>query len=360
MMQALRAAPAPAGSQKPAFFFFGRFFTGWLLFLTLAGQAQNRIGRDVDTAYVQIFRGKLTARTFLSQKYTSFVLSTPLKQSPSLRFRPNSALDLGIGATFGALTLNLSYGLSFLNQNNGKGKTRDIDLQTHVYMRKWVVDGFGQFYSGYFLAPRGKASSDPDRYYQRPDLGVRMVGGSLWRVLNFRRFSFRAALVQNERQKQSAGSWLMGFQLYYGVMQGDSALVPGVFQAAFPDDEVRRMRFIKVGPCAGYAYTYVFRERWFATGSLTANLNATFSKETFEAGKLTAGNVRPDFLFRAVAGYNSNQWCVTLGWVNGSVAVRSPVYRYTIHTGNYRFTVARRFKANSRMRKMVPETIKIL
>ncbi|RRB03711.1 DUF4421 domain-containing protein [Larkinella rosea] len=343
--------------RKPAVFYC--FFCGFLLLTGLNGLAQTRRGREVDSAYVKTFPGKLTGRTYLSQKYTSFVLSTPPRSSPSLRFRPNSSLDLGVGATFKAFTLNLAYGLSFLNNTNGKGKTSDIDLQTHVYMRKWVLDGFAQFYNGYYLTPRGNGLADPTQYYHRPDVGVYLVGGSIRRVFNFRRFSFRAALVQNEWQKKSAGTWLAGFQLHYGILRGDSALVPGLRQADFPVEEVRRMRFLKLGPGAGYAYTVVYREHFFATGSLTANLSATFSKETFESGKLTYGNVRPDLLFRAVAGYNSDKWCLTLSWINGSLSVQSPIYRYVIHSGNYRLTLARRFQTSRRLQKLVPETIKI-
>ncbi|GAB3246750.1 hypothetical protein GCM10027347_01850 [Larkinella harenae] len=332
-------------------------------FLLLSGSkglAQSRMNRVVDTTYIRLFPGKLTGRTYLSQKYTSFNLSTPTRPAPPLRFRPNSPLDFGVGATVNALTLNIAYGLSFLDKHNGKGKTRDLDLQTHIYMRKWVLDGFGQFYSGYYLSPRGNAAPSPDLYYLRPDLRVRLLGGSIRRVFNFRRFSFRSSFVQNEWQKKSAGTWLIGFQFYYGIVRGDSALVPRQLQADFPTEEVRRMRLLKLGPGVGYAYTYVYRSHFFATASLTTNLNATFSKEQFRTGYLTYGNVRPDLLFRVVAGYNSNRWCVTLGWVNGSVSVMSPIYQYTIHTGNYRFTVARRFIADPRLRKIVPETIKIL
>lgn len=343
--------------RKPALFWV-RFLAGFLLLIGPAARAQPRQDREVDSLYVKTFPGKLTGRTFLSQKYTSFVLSGPPRSSPSLRFRPNSSLDLGVGATFKAFTLNLAYGLSFLN-NNTKGKTRAIDLQTHVYMRKWVLDGFGQFYTGYYLSPRGTGLTDPTQYYHRPDVGVYLVGGSIRRVFNFRRFSFRAALVQNEWQKKSSGTWLAGFQFYYGIIRGDSALVPGLLQTDFPLEAVRRMRFLKLGPGAGYAYTFVYREHFFATGSLTANLSATFSKETFGTGKLTYGNVRPDLLFRAVAGYNSDRWCLTLSWINGSQSVLSPIYRYTIHTGNYRLTVARRFQTSRRLQKLIPETIKI-
>ncbi|MGA0560498.1 DUF4421 domain-containing protein [Larkinella sp. VNQ87] len=361
MKQLLRTGCGLVGSRKPVFWV-------WPLIITLGiglcagskskAQVRTRIRPEVDTTYIRMFPGKLTGRTFLSQKYTSFFLTTPAANSPFLRYRPNAALDFGIGGTLNALTLNLASGLSFLN-NPAKGKTRDIDLQSHVYMRKWVLDGFGQFYTGYYLAPRGNGLDDPGRFYLRPDLRVNLVGGGIRRVFNFRRFSFRSAWVQNEWQKRSAGTWLAGFQLYYGVVRGDSVFVPGLLRADFPVEAVQRLRLLKFGPGLGYAYTYVYRQHWFATGSLTTNLNITFSKENFETGYLPHSNVRPDLMFRVVAGYNSNQWCVTLGWVNGAVSVMSPIYQYTIHTGNYRFTVARRFRVSPRIQKAVPEQIKI-
>lgn len=361
MKQSLTVGPALGDACKPVISFCRRLLgIGFYLGAALAGQAQDRFRPDVDSAYVQTFPGKLTGRTYLSQKYASFNLAAPATAASPLRFLPNAPINLGIGATFNALTVNMAYGLSFLNKNNGKGETADIDLQAHVYTRKWVLDGVAQFYHGYFLTPRGHASPLSDQYYLRPDLRLNLVGGAIRRVFNFRRFSFRAAFVQNEWQKQSAGTLLVGFQLYYGTVQGDSILVPGQLRPNFPEDAVHRMRLFKLGPDVGYTYTFVYRQHWFATASLTGILNATFSKEQFENSEQTHAKVRPDLLFRVVGGYNSDLWCVTLGWINGSVFVRSPLYQYTIHTGNYRFTVARRFKAHSRLRKMVPETIKIL
>ncbi|MFD1142786.1 DUF4421 domain-containing protein [Larkinella insperata] len=361
MKQGTTVGHALADLRHPAFSFW-RLSLGTILLLLLASAApaQDRFRPDIDSAYVRTFPGKLTGRAYISQKYTSFNLSTPTTDAPVLRFLPNAPLNLGIGATFNALTVNMAYGLSFLNKNNGKGETKNIDLQTHVYTRKWVLDGVAQFYNGYFLTPRGNAAASPELYYHRPDLRVNLVGVGIRRVFNFRRFSFRASFVQNEWQKRSAGTWLAGFQVYYGIVRGDSALVPERVRPTFPDEAVRRMRFLKLGPSAGYAYTFVYRQHWFATAALMGNLNATFSKELFENRDQIRSNVRPDLHFQVVGGYNSNRWCVTLGWINGSVMVRNPLYQYTLHTGNYRFTVARRFIAHSRLKKLVPETIKVL
>ncbi len=319
--------------------------------LPAVGQRQRRAPSPVDTAYVRTFPRHVVGRLFLAQKYTNADLLAP-SESPRLKYRPNTKLNLGVGATYGPLTVNLGYGFGFLNNDTEKGRTRSLDLQSHLYTRKWVIDLFGQFYNGYYLAPQGTATPDPDAYYQRPDARLRLFGLSGYRIFNPRRFSYRAALTQIEWQRKSAGSWLAGLELYTGTFRGDSSLVPGALAAEYPQPYVREIRFVKFGPGGGYAYTQVIKKRFFVTGSLTLNLNLTFSDETSEAGSVDAFSLRPNLLLRAVAGYNSNRWIASVAWVENSVTVgsREFQYGYLLRTGTYRLTLARRFVAGKRLR----------
>jgi hypothetical protein len=52
--------------------------------------------------------------------------------------------------------------------------------------------------------------------------------------LNPQRFSFNAAMTQNEWQKKSAGSFMIGGLVYYGQIKGDSSLVPKQVENSFP------------------------------------------------------------------------------------------------------------------------------
>ena len=307
----------------------------------------------VDTAYVGTYPRHVTGRVFLSQKYTGVDLLTATG-APRLRYRPNTSLDLGVSATYGVPTLSLAYGFAFLNGDQEKGRTRYLDLQTHFYTRRWVIDLFGQFYNGYYLAPQGLATPTPGAYYQRSDARLRLFGLSGYRVFNPRRFSYRAALVQTEWQKKSAGSWLAGLELYGGSFRGDSTLIPAGLSARYPTPFVREVRFFKIGPGAGYAYTWVVRHHYFATASLALNLNATFSSEISEAGRTNDLTLRPNLLARFGVGYNSKLWSVSLFWVENAVSVGSTNfhYGYLIRTGNYRLTVAKRFLPGRTLRKL--------
>lgn len=314
---------------------------------------QRRAVSPVDTAYVRLYPRHLVGRVYLSQKYTNVDL-LPSTEAPWLKYRPNTSLNLGVGATYGPLTLNLAYGFQFLNPDDAKGRTRYLDLQSHVYTRQWVIDGFGQFYTGYHLAPKGFATGDPEAYYYRPDARLRFFGVSAYRLFNPRRFSYRAALVQNEWQKRSAGSWLAGAELAAGTFGGDSSLVPGRLTGRYPSPLVRQVQFVKFGPGGGYAHTFVFRKNFFATASLTLNLNVTLNGETSEAGRVEAVSLRPNALYRVVAGYSNGLHNASLAWVNNTTAVGSTdlVYGYLMRTGNFRLTVARLFVPGKRLRKL--------
>ncbi|MEO5995289.1 MAG: DUF4421 family protein, partial [Chitinophagaceae bacterium] len=118
-------------------------------------KAQENSKPQYDSTYYQRFPESITARIYLSQKYTSLELKKG-NDAPRLRYRPNTNLNLGIGATYRNLSLNVAYGFGFLNNDEEKGKNKKLDLQARLYGRKWAIDVYGQFYKQYYLFPKGR------------------------------------------------------------------------------------------------------------------------------------------------------------------------------------------------------------
>lgn len=317
---------------------------------------------ETDTAYVKPYLNDITARIFLSQKYTS-ILVPGSSTVPSFRYRPNTTLNLGIGATYRSFTFNVAYGFRGLNANREeKGRTRYLDAQAHLYGRKVVIDLFGQFYNGYYIAPRGYIAGTPG-FYIRPDVKVRMVGGSAYYAFNHRKFSYRAGLIQNEWQTRSAGTFLLGGDIYYGIINSDSIIVPHELASGLPQGAVKRLRFFNIGPGGGYAYTFVYRRNWFATGSLTVNIPIDFVKETsLSEDDKNKISFSPNFIARLAVGYNSRRWIYTATLVSSVVTANGSYNEgmYRINTGNYRFTVARRFSLSRKGRKTMKPVDKVL
>jgi hypothetical protein len=306
----------------------------------------------VDSNYVKPYANELTVRTFLSKKYTSIKIPGSIKY-PSFSYQPNTTLNFGIGATYRSFSLNLAYGIPLLNGDDAtKGKTKYLDLQGHFYSRKFAFDFFGQFYKGYYLSTENFIPGY-SRYYIRPDIRARLVGFSTYYVFNNERFSYRASMLQTERQTKSAGTFVLGGGIYYGSIASDSTLVPHEIADQYPQGDVGRLRFIKIGPGIGYAYTFVYKEHWFATASVTLNPTLDLIRENTALADKDRTDISMNYTSRVALGYNSRRWIYTASWVNNTLNMQGTFNdgQYRMSTGNYRLTVARRLTLNRKAKK---------
>jgi hypothetical protein len=310
-----------------------------------------------DTSYYTNYSTKITARVFLSQKYTRLNYSNQ-KEGYSLDYRPNTNLAIGIGATYKWATLNVSHGFNFLNDDPEKGKTHYVDLQFHGYGTKIQVDGFGQFYNGFFLTPKGAASSTGN-FYTRPDIKVNEIGLSVQYIVNHRRFSFRSAFLQNDWQKKSAGSILVGFETYAGRIKADSVFVPKSLMKGDLAVQERYRSYYELGPNLGYAYTLVIRKNFFVTGALSVSLDYGFNTSETSTTKTWSNGFSSNTFVRFVAGYNSRVDGLSFIYLNNGVQLATQHDSHiTLNTGNFRFTYTHRFTPGKKEKKFLKKIIK--
>ena len=326
------------------------FLTG---FVELKGQiiAQND---DYDREYITAFPNFITGRLYGSKKFTRLTLLDG-NQNRALDFRPNIGLNFGIGATYSLFTLNIGAGSQWFGDPD-KGDTDYLDLQSHLYSRKLIIDFFGQFYNSFYSNPRGDLYDTSGDFYVRSDLHMDVIGLSGFYLFNHREFSFRAALVQNERQKKSSGSALVGFEVYHIQWRADSSLIPPAESEAgfYSGRRVKRSIDFEIGPSAGYAHTFVYKEKWFATLSLTTHFSFEVITEYDDDGYLDRKNgFFPNLLSRAVVGYNSDQWFIGVSHINTYISANreSAQEGYLVQSGNFRINLARRIVPNDKARK---------
>jgi hypothetical protein len=329
-------------------------FTIFSFFISSAHCQQYR--DDQDSSYYKTYRSMLTARAYFSRKYTLLGF-TPPEPIPNFKYRATTSLNIGIGATYHSISLNVGVGIAKFNPNEEKGNTRYLDMQGHFYTRKWSLDLLGEFYKGYYLTPEGMAAPPGKDYYTRPDIGLSLMGFAFYRVLNEKKFSYPAGLLQNEWQKKSAGSVLIGGEIYYGAIYGDSTLVPTAVDPDLSYDAINKFHFFSFGPGVGYAYTFVYKEHYFLLGSATLNLALRYSKEisTSTGQYINRVEFRPNYIVHAGAGYNGNEWSLSVLWVDTELFKKGkgPEYNYNIGVGNYRLIYARRFHLGRKTKKML-------
>ena len=296
-----------------------------------------------DNSYYIVYPDKLILRMYLSSKFAPFTISSSNKQD--LNYKTNSKLGLGAGFTYKALTLNLAYGFNFLNPNNGKGNTKGLDLQVHLYPKKWAIEVIGAFLQGYYLDPKDYNGLSLTDYYKRPDFHRNIVGISIYRVANSGRFSYRASFNQKDWQIKSAGSLLYGAETHYGVVRADSALVPSWAGTNYLQAGIDKIIFFNIGPAIGYAYTLVLSHHFFITASAIASANLNISAEYNNGGQSTRVKVLPGGNYKGAFGYNSSSWSVTAALLGNAVYAGSSVSNkeYFLPTGNVNFVIAKKF-----------------
>lgn len=297
----------------------------------------------VSNGYYIIFPKKLTTRIYLAQKFAPFTISSGGRE---LDYETNSKLNLGAGVSYRGFTLNLSAGFGFMNKDRG-GKTKGIDLQLNLFPRKWAIDLLTSFRKGLYLDPRDNSESGLGlaNYYQRPDIKRNIVGLSVSRVPNAEKFSYRAALTQNEQQIKSAGSLLFGANAYVGMIKGDSAMVPNKASSAFEQAGITKINFVQIGPGIGYAYTLLLSREFFITGSAIGTAHISFSTEEKAGVKNKKTAITPGALYKAAIGYNSSGLSVTANVIGNALYVgsESSAKEYHLPTGTVRFIIAYKF-----------------
>ena len=323
----------------------------------LTVHAQNpKWAGDFDSVYVKDYSHILTGRIYFSTKSNKMQLGG-FRDAKPLIYRPNSRVNLGVGASYRALTLNIGVGIPVLNEDDAqKGKTRYLDAQANIYTQHWATNLFLQRYQGYYVDTYTKAELgwDQQTYYPtRPDIVEYNVGVSTVHVFNSKRFSYRAAFNQDAWQRHSQGTFLAGGYATYFNLKADSSLVPQKLDHLYePGLHMRQGGFWDIGPSLGYAYTLVVKEHWFLTGSvvlgggLSVQHAVTDEDLAQDVFKTTAG-LGWHGQFRAGAGYNSARYYVGMSFNQENIGYlideRSNFYW---SVGNIRLNFVKRFNAH--------------
>jgi len=348
------------------------FYKAALIFfisgLSIAAYGQSFSGLDIvkhDTSYIRVYRDELTTRVYLSRKQNGYNLSgKPF--SPWLKYKTNDNILLGIGYTYTFLTINLGVKMPFINNDDEKyGKSTYTDLSLHGIFRSVIVDLYLQWNKGYYLANPEDLIPDwstNQGYPLRGDLRSNIVGVNVQYLFNSSRYSYKAAFFQNEFQKKSAGSPIIGFEGHWMMGITDSAMVaPSIPPSGFLDDvPFNQVDIFNMGINGGYAYTFVWKEKLYLSLSLTVGFSGaknivhySNSSTTYWNG-LTVGLTTSS---RISLGYNSNAYYVGLS--STYFSMRNMVWGqgdwFSYNTGNIRLNLVKRFRLKRAIKILRPD-----
>lgn len=279
----------------------------------------------VDTTFVKSYNTNLHAHLLLED--TDYALRF-IGDERRLIYKPNVASSIGVGLSYSWLSFSLTLPTpKARNEASEKGSTRQLNLGFSFNGRKVWFDTNYQQYKGLYLSNPEALSQDwfqqNTSYPLRPDISSKTFYTRVYYSFNNEKFSLPATMFRRERQKKSAGSFLLGGTFVYAQIGGDSSLVPSLVQSYFPEKaNLVRYRSATYSANVGYAYTFVFKKYLFASVLLRPGL-ALRSRNGWQPDHV-AVNLPGEFGLqgdgRATFGFNSTRY---YGGITGSLLLSS-------------------------------------
>lgn len=285
---------------------------------------------QVDYNYIGFFEQKIAVKGFLAKKYV--FLFHEYDELISRTYMPNNPFELGLGLSLNntAFSFGYGYGFSFMRDKE-RGKTSSFDFQFHHYGRKYTFDIFFQKYKGFYM----EDDNTDIEFELCPDLEIKKYGFDAHYIFNNKKFSYKAAFNQSEKQLRSAGSFLLGGGVYYTHIQSDTSFIY---------NDKNQLKNFQFGISGGYAYTWVIKRDYFINVSATGGIH--FGNETIGRIGKDKLEVYPSIFPRISMGYNQENWSVGFSYL-GNMIFPSFTENNSIGlmSGNFQFTYTHRFSS---------------
>lgn len=298
---------------------------GWKLIILVSfflGGA--RAYSQIDSSYIKPFQFQYAARGYVAKNALSLIFDS--ENGDETTFSPNNPVNLGLGFSWKNSSLSFGYGFSSMREKD-KGKTKTLDLQYHHYGEKWILDL-------YALRNRGFYHEKKELITLYPELQLSLYGAFSQYVFSGDKFSFGAAFDQNKQQIKSAGSWLIGGNVFYTHVKK----LPLIDDKLYGGDTWN----LQLGPNGGYAYSWVFLPNFYLAGSMSVGVNIGFEKESGIDKRRFL--VNPLLFGRVSVGYNGADWTVNFSALNNKVYVKfGDDYQTSLDTSHFKVTFVKRF-----------------
>jgi len=301
--------------------------------------------QDTDTTsaeeiiYYTSLRDQLSLYTYGIVKFNTIEMSNA-QGLDLIRYKPNENLNIGLGFNYKWMGIGTAMNFHLLNSDDHLyGKTQSFDLQGDIYMNRTIFTVDLQGYNGFYWENVGMYDTTwntLDSVPLRPDISTVNIGISGFYINNPDKFSFKSVYTNTEWQKHSAGSLLYGGHLsLYGV-SSDSYLVPGLLWDAYPTyDSLVNLSTISVGFSMGYAYTYVFFEKFYLHATLLLGVGLQFAEGDNGAGEQVFIQAKPSGRshIRLAMGVNNEDYYYGISLVSDNYPVKNEIqssfiYRY--------------------------------
>jgi hypothetical protein len=264
--------------------------------------------RNHDTSYIKSYSEKVSVKLVSMNKYNYFKLRDRINNT-SIKYTPVRDVSLGLGVAYKWFALDITFSLGLDNRSEFEN-TRSFDFQGSMFSSKQYVTFTIQYYQAYQLN-RIKGVDVPiaEDVERREDVRTINFGFQYMYALNYTKFSIKAPFVQNEGQRKSAGSPIIGASFNMFVMNADSSIVPTEVTDYFqPDLQLIDLNILSVSASFGYMYSLVYKKRFFLTLSLIPGLNINAGDYYTENRNYNSPSINLKLNSLNAIGYNSSRF----------------------------------------------------
>jgi hypothetical protein len=299
---------------------------------------------DSSNQYFEDLTDLLILRLYTLTKYNSLEIINP---NGRMIMRPNGNTNLGVGFNYKGLGLGVAFGRPLSQSSIDKyGLTNRFDMQVSMFGKHIGMDGFIQWYQGYYMAnPSDFIEWDKPNYPQVRDLEIFSIGGNGFYIFNRKKFSYKAAYLRNEIQKRSAGSLSTGIFFYHDMVRSENGLLPAEMPDSIRSDfDLKEFDATSIGVSLGYQHTFVIRGNFFINFQLTPGIGfRRLAARTLDGGSGIVNEAAWQVLGRTALGYEFKHF---YAGAMTSIILRSfeyKGYKVDLGTEQFRITVGKRF-----------------
>ncbi|MEJ1238438.1 DUF4421 family protein [Chryseolinea sp. T2] len=284
-----------------------QFLTHFLLAQNIRG---TRAVTDADSVYIRTFLKKNDIRIFYGGQGNRLVLGSLRDGSPDLtrNIYHNTNDFIGVGISYKWLDGDAYFSLPGTTYLKEERSNLDQFRLAGSYTRRRIS------FRGYISDSKGVIiSGNQDEYQSPPSIHEFLAGLQATYIFNESKYSYRAALYQNERQMTTAGSFLIRGEIFYRSLGANGQpLIPEAYDVETrfgPQTGLEYLRAPGLIIMPGYGMNFVFNSsRLFISPILLAGAGAAFNTYKTDTNKGTHVNMEYDAYFLLNVGYNGRLW----------------------------------------------------
>ncbi len=300
--------------------------------------------KNHDSTYIANYSENFTLKLIAVNKFNFFRIIDRDKNS-SIRYRPDRQLNIGIGLAHKWFAFDLALNVGITEVSNFSNK-KFLDVRANVFSSKHIFTATLKYYYGYQMKNfSGVTPPEIPVTSTREDIRTVYLGFQYLFAFNYDKFSVKAPFIFNEMQRKSAGSFLIGAGFNLFVLGADSTVVPVEVQDSFNEKlHLQDLNSISLSVNFGYIYTFVFKQHFFLTLSLSPGIGVNMGDSQTEFRETFKTHMFLGLRSMNSVGYNARRFFGGVQLIGDAYNIRIDKNLITqVGNGNIKFFVGYRF-----------------